>query len=375
MTFSRNPGAATCGSCHRCETVPEHVGAGGHLIMWFPLQHTFGKLYAHLKRAGHSVTSEAGQLYLRVAVPEDMDDLVREFDACLLVEERRAIRVLHRHDDAPIAMADLGKVTSLDEFAGLATSGWLLSMLSDRRLTSHFQPIVHAADTSKVFAHEALVRGIDAEGATVHPGAIFDAARTADLLFQVDLASRRSAIRQAAEHGIEEKVFINFLPSAIYDPVFCLKSTVAAVAEAGLSHDQVVFEVVESERAADLEHLKTILDFYRAEGFKVALDDVGSGYSSLNMIHELRPDFVKLDMALIRGVDRDPFKAAIAMKLLEIAQMVGIQTVAEGIETPGELQWVSEHGGDFVQGYLVARPQALPASNLPRLDAHRLCAA
>jgi EAL domain-containing protein (putative c-di-GMP-specific phosphodiesterase class I) len=360
--------ANACGTCHRCESVPDNIAGRGDIYAWFPLQHTFGKLYAHLVKQGFAVTSLADELCLRIPVPESMDDLLTAFDDCLLSEERKAVRVLHKLDDAPIGLQHLGAVVPLDQFAGLASSDWLLDLLRERRLTSHFQPIVHAGDTSQVYGYESLARGIDVDGGTVSPGRIFGAARTSDLLFQVDLACRRSAIRNAAEQQITERVFINFLPSAIYDPVFCLRSTVVAVNAAGLSREQVVFEVVESERAADTAHLKKILDFYRAEGFQVALDDVGAGYSSLNMIHELKPDFIKLDMALVQGVDQDPFKATIVAKLFEIAQELGIRTVAEGIETPGELAWVTEHGADFVQGFLVARPTAVPARDIANLS-------
>lgn len=352
----------SCGSCHRCESVPGSVSGRGNLYLWFPLQHTFGKLYAQLVKAGVEVESLADELCLRVPMPADSSELMAHFDSALLDEERRAVRVLHKTDDAPIGLADLGRVVPLEQFAGLASSEWLLEVLREQRLTSHFQPIVSATDTSSVYAFEALARGVELDGGIISPGRIFDAARTTDLLFQVDLACRRSAIRNAAKQGIQAKVFINFLPSAIYDPVFCLRSTVAAVEAAGLRRDQVVFEVVESEQATDTDHLRSILDYYRGEGFGVALDDVGAGYSSLNMIHELRPDYVKLDMALVQGVDLDPFKATIVAKLLEITQELGIRTVAEGIETQGELEWVSAHGADFVQGFLVQRPSEVPVT-------------
>ncbi|MEZ4569511.1 MAG: EAL domain-containing protein [Thermomicrobiales bacterium] len=100
------------------------------------------------------------------------------------------------------------------------------------------------------------------------------------------------------------------------------------------------------------------MEFYRAEGFGVALDDVGSGYSSLNLIHQIQPDYIKLDMELIRDVDRDPHKAAIAGRLLELAGDLGIQSIAEGVETAGT-GLASGAGATYVQGYLIDRPQPL----------------
>ena len=147
---------------------------------------------------------------------------------------------------------------------------------------------------------------MDPEGGLVSPGRIFGAAKSARMLFQTDLAARRTAIREAVRQGVEGNLFINFTPAAIYDPRFCLRSTVEAVDGAGISPERIVFEVTETEETRDVDHLRNIVAFYREKGFRVALDDLGSGYSSLNMIHRLRPDFVKLDMQLVRGVDTDP---------------------------------------------------------------------
>ena len=109
-----------------------------------------------------------------------------------------------------------------------------------------------------------------------------------------------------------------------------------------------------------------ILSFYRDAGFRVALDDIGSGYSSLNVLHQLRPDFLKLDMELVRNVHMDPFKATIAAKLLEIAQALGITAIAEGIESAEELAWVATHGATYAQGYFLGRPAADPRTGVMR---------
>lgn len=140
----------------------------------------------------------------------------------------------------------------------------------------------------------------------------------------------------------------------------CLASTVKAVEEHGLTPGHIVFEVVESDRAPDTDQLTRILGFYRKRGFQVALDDLGAGYSSLGLMNRLRPDYVKLDMEIIRDVDTDPYKAQLAMKLLEAARELGVGTVAEGVETAGEYAWVKAHGADYVQGYYVARPATPP---------------
>lgn len=138
-----------------------------------------------------------------------------------------------------------------------------------------------------------------------------------------------------------------------------------AIDDAGIERSQVVFEIVETERTHAPKHLRNILDYYRGAGFRIALDNVGSGYSSLNLIHLLRPDIVKLDMELVRDVDQDPYRARIAANLLDIANTLGIDALAEGIETEGELAWVQQHGAKYVQGFLIARPAPIPLTAIP----------
>ena len=92
---------------------------------------------------------------------------------------------------------------------------------------------------------------------------------------------------------------------------------------------------------------------------------MGSGYSSLNLIHRLRPDFMKLDMDLIRGVDRDPYKATVARKVVELARDLGVHTIAEGVESAGEMAWVRDHGATFAQGWFIAKPASPPIGDIP----------
>lgn len=283
-----------------------------------------------------------------------------EVSARLSQEEQKSTRALFMKGDAQPGFEDFPRVTSLEELAALSESGWLVELLRQDRLTSHFHPIVRARQPEQVVAHEALMRGVDAGGEVISPARILGAARSTGLLFQVDRAARLSAIRQALSCNLDSMIFINFTPTAIYDPVNCLASTVKLIHDTNLSPHRVVFEVVESEQVEDQGQLASILRFYREAGFRVALDDLGSGYGSLNRMSELRPDYVKLDVQLIRGVDQDPFKATIADRLLSMARDLGVETVVEGVETLQELRWAQDHGADLVQGYLLARPANPP---------------
>jgi EAL domain-containing protein (putative c-di-GMP-specific phosphodiesterase class I) len=355
-------------TCQRCQTLPEKLEGVGRLYLWLPLGHSLGKLVRHLGERGCApeVKPEAQCVVVRLEA-ERVGAFLTETLGALTGEEQRATRALYMPGEEPPQLADFPRVGSLQQLLTLTRAGWLVEMLAEQRITTHYQPIVDVKDTQRVVAYEALLRGKERDGTLVSPGRMLGLAREADLLFQLDLAARLSAVREAARLGLRTSLFINFSPAAIYDPVYCLRSTVAAISELGLASKDVVFEIIESDHTPDASHLKSLIAYYRQAGFRVALDDLGAGYSSLNLIHQLRPDIMKLDMELIRGIHEDAYKANITQKLLELAQKLGILTVAEGIETVEELRWVRAHGVDYVQGYLIAKPQSPPAQALPRL--------
>ncbi|MBI1379934.1 MAG: EAL domain-containing protein [Planctomycetaceae bacterium] len=352
--------------CARCETLPDALPDAGRLVVWLPLAHTGTKLAAALAEQGFasSWVGAEDRLDIEFAAGQ-LGSLSRAVEAGLSGVELRAARALCLSPDREPTVRDVHRVMPVTQLLGLAQSQWIVNLLAEDRLTSHFQPIVHAEDPSRIFAHEALLRGRRPDGTLVAPGLLFDAATQCDLLFQLDVKARMSALRQAAANQITSHLFVNFSPAAIYDPAFCLQRTVATAREVGIESERVVFEVIESSHCADVEHVRRILEHYRGHGFRVALDDVGAGYSGLNLMHQLRPDFIKLDTELIRGVDREPYKAAIAHKVLQLARELGVETVCEGIETLGELDWVQSHGANYVQGFLIARPSATAFVALP----------
>ena len=351
-------------TCMRCDTLPAPMHSGGDLHCWFPTSHVANKMRAMFAGLGlRTVPTVAASV--ACAIPADsLERVVAAFQSQLSEVERADTRALLTPMGVAPMTDDLARVEPLSRFLGQASSQWLIEMLQEQRITSFFQPIVLASSPSTIYGHEALLRGVGIDGALIAPGQLFGTARDAGLLFQLDLTARRSAIACAHASALRGKLFVNFSPTAIYDPASCLRSTVAAVDQTSIARSDVVFEIVETERARDPRHLRTILDYYRNAGFKVALDDVGSGYSSLNLIHELRPDLLKLDMELIRGVDQDPYKARIVANLFDVATALGIDTLAEGIETEGELAWVTHHGATYVQGFLLGRPAAAPRTVL-----------
>jgi EAL domain-containing protein (putative c-di-GMP-specific phosphodiesterase class I) len=351
--------------CDRCARIQHKEFTDGTVYFWFPLGHTLSKVTTALadQRIDASVDRDDGVVRVDLGVAP-VDRLISTMEPLLSSREQDDTRVLHMPDGGRPALSDVARVMSLTEFAEVSRADKLRWVLTEERLTSHYQPIVSVDEPTHIYAQEALLRGIDDDGSHISPAGLFRQARASGLLFQLDLAARRSAILNADRHNMSSKLFVNFSPAAIYDPVYCLRTTVGAVRQSGLARDQVVFEVIESDKADDPEHLLRILDHYRAAGFKVALDDIGAGYGSLNLLSQLRPDYIKLDMQLIRGVHEDPYKAMIASKLLEMANALGVKSIVEGVETRDELHWARENGADFAQGYFIARPAASPKLSL-----------
>ena len=351
------------GRCQRCETLCLPVAGPGTLHLRLPLAHSLGKVLTYLERGSWRYTEH--QAMVSIHLPNtDLATFLSPFMRVLTPLEQADVRALFQPEGKTLELSDYFEMSSLEQLFAKVQGGWLVNVLRDERLGMVFQPIVHRDAPDEVFAYECLLRSDD-KGQVVFPDRLLAVARGADLLFQLDLAARRTAIREAVRHNITAKLFINFTPSAIYDPAFCLRSTVRALEEANIAPERVVFEVIESEQIIDTAHLRQICDYYRERGFGIALDDIGAGSSSLNMLTELRPDYIKIDMQLIRNIDRDPYKALITQKLLETAQGLGITTIAEGVETTEEYEWVVEHGADLIQGYLIAKPASPPP--LPQL--------
>lgn len=350
--------------CARCESLPAASTGPGRLYLWLPVPHSRAKVAAYLRETGRTFESADAEGLVITLDEQRLADVLLPLAGLLSQVETTDARCLFKQGTDALSASDIPYVQSLKQFLQLSQASWLVEMLREERLTSYFQPIVPIDTPGEPYGHELLLRGIGADGNTVSPGHLFDVAREAGMLFQLDLAARRSAIRTAIACGATGHLFLNFSPTAIYDPSHCLRSTTSAIDEAGIDHERVVFEVIEADRTVDVFHLRGILNYYRSAGFKVALDDIGSGYSSLNLLHQLRPDFIKLDIELVRGVDKDPYKALVAEKILEIAVRLGIQTIAEGVEREEEYEWVRARGANYAQGYLFGRPAPQPRTGL-----------
>jgi len=213
-----------------------------------------------------------------------------------------------------------------------------------------FQPIVDLQE-HRIDAYEALVRGVNGEGA----GNMLKWA-TAENLYAFDQACRVKAIELAAGLGIDRNLNINFLPNAVYEPRACIRATLDAAARTGFDPRRLTFEIVETEWISENSHLLNIITEYRKMGFRVALDDFGSGYSGLVRLAALRPDIIKVDRALVQDCDQSQTKLAVVASLISLGAAIGVKVVLEGVERSSEVEALRSVGARFMQGFYFAKP-------------------
>jgi EAL domain-containing protein (putative c-di-GMP-specific phosphodiesterase class I) len=253
-------------------------------------------------------------------------------------------------------LINLMAATNLNQFARRVETGWFEEALVNDRFVHWFQPIVDSRH-GQLIGHECLIRlqRADEPGKWYSGDDIINAAVTRGDLHKFDAYSRGKAIRHAAKGHKSGWLFINFTPSSIYDPAFCMASTRLAMAETHLTPADIVFEVVESDRISNPGHLKHIVEYYRTQGFRVALDDVGTGANSLQMVADIQPDFIKLDKSIIWKYGTQIGLRTIR-KLAELSSESGIAVIAEGVESAEMRDILLENGIDLMQGYFFGKP-------------------
>jgi EAL domain-containing protein (putative c-di-GMP-specific phosphodiesterase class I) len=226
----------------------------------------------------------------------------------------------------------------------------------DFEFTMAFQPIVDLEQRT-IFAYEALVRGLQNEPAGRILARVNEQNR-----YRFDQMCRVKAIELANRLDMSAHLSINFMPNAVYRAETCLRTTLQVARRLGFPRERIIFEITEGERIVDHAHLREIVREYKRQGFKTAIDDFGAGYAGLNLLTEFQPDIIKLDMGLIRHIDQDRVRQVIVHGTLHICRELGIQVIAEGVETRAELDFLRDAGIHLFQGYYFARPgfQILP---------------
>lgn len=227
-------------------------------------------------------------------------------------------------------------------------------LLQEESVHMLYMPIVSLRD-GEPLGWEALARGPE-NSPFYSPSTLFAYADETETVFRLESICRKRALEKLRYLQHNQKLFINLDPRAIDDP-YLLRGTLHKDLEAlGLHPSNIVLEITERHAITNYRVFRKIIEEYRRKGFLIAVDDAGAGYSSLESIAEIYPDFIKLDMSLIRNVDIDSIKQALLETFVQFAEKVKCKIIAEGIESEGELQTLIELGVNYGQGYYLGKP-------------------
>jgi diguanylate cyclase (GGDEF)-like protein len=238
------------------------------------------------------------------------------------------------------------------------TETLLETVIRQQEITVHFQPIVHL-QTRQIYGYEGLVRG--PVNTVLHsPTRLFEAATRAGRLTELDLLCRRVVINRFAQLNLPGRLFINVDPYSLMHEHFREGLTLEYVEQARLNPSQLIIELTETHPVEDVRLMQQAMIHYREMGFRVALDDLGAGYSGLKLWSEIRPDIVKIDRHFIQGVDQDRTKQQFVSTILKTATALGCRVITEGVETEGEYATLRKIGVEMLQGYYFGRPMPVP---------------
>lgn len=230
----------------------------------------------------------------------------------------------------------------------------LQEIIAEEAVRTLVHPLFDLRDMS-VVGYEALSRGPEG-GEFEHPDKLFKVAYDADLVLQLERLCRKKAIEAAKRLPEGRLLFMNIEPESIGDPELRDVMFSTLLADAELTPDRIVLEITERTAIVDFCAFRSTLEYLRALGFSVAVDDAGAGYGSLQCLAEVHPEWLKVDISLVRNVDTDLVRRQLISSLVMFADEIGVNLVAEGIETREELAALRELGVRYGQGFLFTRP-------------------
>ena len=204
----------------------------------------------------------------------------------------------------------------------------------------------------QVWGYEALLRGPNGESAAEVIAAI-----PAPAIYGADQHCRETAISLASSLELNGCLSVNFLRGALTAPVDYIAATLQCADRCGFPTDRLMFEFSETEQVKDISETRRRVNQHIEHGFLTAMDDFGAGFQGLSLLCDVRPDIIKLDMSMIRNLDRDPRRAKIVAAIIQLCDDLEICPVCEGVETKAELDCLMDMGVLHFQGFLLARPQ------------------
>ncbi len=233
-----------------------------------------------------------------------------------------------------------------------------ISKILDRKqIKTVFQPIISLRDGS-LLGYEALSR-VKGDSFIKSPDELFFYAGQCNRLWDLELLCRTKSLESAFlnnEHPMDTKLFVNVNPNIMHDVKFRQGFTKEYLSQYGITPENIIFEITERNAVNDMSSFKSTVNHYKEQTYKIAIDDAGAGYSGLNLISDIKPHYIKLDMNLIRNINEDSIKFALVKSMIELSHMANIHLIAEGIETREEMATLINLGVHYGQGYFIQKP-------------------
>jgi EAL domain-containing protein (putative c-di-GMP-specific phosphodiesterase class I) len=282
---------------------------------------------------------------------QDVEDLMRRADAAMYVAKSKGRNTFH--------------VFESQQEDKLIESNAMLKLLRmainqpQKHIQMHYQPIFCATNSAQPAHYEALIRLVDQQGELVSPIAFIELAEQHGLIGALGMALFEKVCLDIAEAGLphEVKVAVNLSPLQFYIDQLADKFTRIAQ-QAGLDLSRFYFEITETATMQNLPLMLDVLASLKKCGARIMLDDFGTGYASLSMLKNLPVDVLKIDQGFVKEVIDSHQTQSLVKAMLGMAQALELTTVAEGVETQQQMDWLLEQGADYLQGYLLGRPKA-----------------
>jgi EAL domain-containing protein (putative c-di-GMP-specific phosphodiesterase class I) len=217
----------------------------------------------------------------------------------------------------------------------------------------YLQPVVSSKD--KVFGYESFARVRSAEGDIIGGEQIVAASKVLGIEYVVDRHLHVQAIKTFADSNFNGFLFVNFFSGFIHRPEVYLEGLTESVKKYGIVAKHIVLDITKAETIRDIRHMRSVVEYARSRGYTVALDDMASVEAAQKLIPDIRPDFVKIDMQLVRKVS-SPGKRETIRTIVEMAHASASTVIAEGVETDEVFQALKALGVDLYQGYLFSPP-------------------
>lgn len=238
----------------------------------------------------------------------------------------------------------------------------LIHILESKAVSPRFQAIMDL-QSGQILGFEALSRG--PSGSPLHaPIKLFQAAADHGMSVAIEHLCREVILERHQALKLPGKLFLNVSPECLMRRDTRLEESLNTAGALGIAPDRIVIELTEYQPTHDYALLADAVQHYQAMGFQIAIDDLGEGFSSLRLWSELKPDYVKIDMHFVQGIDKDPVKAQFVRSIQSIARQSSTKVIAEGIETHAELLAVEDLGIACGQGYFIARPHPTPSCTI-----------